>query len=156
MSPQVPAERRRASRALWWGWLPAGLCVLFGLFLVGVGALLLADPAAGERLFGLGDTGGTGNGFLLATGVRQAYLGVLVLILWWAGQRRALGIVLCTLVIVPVADFLITLAVAGAGLTSTAEHLLGLAVLPLGLYVLRADRRRAVGGPVGGGGRGQQ
>jgi hypothetical protein len=29
-------------------------------------------------------------------------------------------------------------------------------VLPLGLYVLRADRRRAVGGPVGGGGRGQQ
>jgi Domain of unknown function (DUF4267) len=155
MSPQAPAERRRARRALWWGWLPSGLCVLFGLFLVGVGVVLLADPAAGERLFGFGDTGGTGNGFLLATGVRQAYLGVLVLILWWAGQWRALGIVLCTLVAVPVADFLITLAAAQAGLTTAAEHLLGLAVLPLGLYVLRTGRRRAVGGPVGGG-RGQR
>jgi hypothetical protein len=155
MSPQVPAEPRRARRALWWGWLPAGLCLLFGLFLVGVGVLLLADPAAGERLFGFGDTGGPTNGFLLATGVRQAYLGVLVLLLWWAGQWRALGIVLCTLVAIPVADFLITLAAAGAGLISAAEHLLGLAVLPLGAYLLRAGRRRAGEGPVGGDRRGQ-
>ena len=155
MTPQV-AEPRRARRALWWGWLPAGLCVLFSLFLVGVGVVLLADPAAGERLFGFGDTGGTSNGFLLATGVRQAYLGVLVLILWWARQWRALGILLLTLVAIPVADFLITLVAAGAGLTTASEHLLGLAVLPLGVYVLRADRRGAVGGPVGGEGRGQQ
>lgn len=154
MSPQV-AEHRRARHALWWGWLPSGLCVLFSLFLVGVGVVLLADPAAGERLFGFGDTGGTGNGFLLATGVRQAYLGVLVLILWWARRWRALGILLLTLVAIPVADFLITLAAAGAGLTTASEHLLGLAVLPLGVYVLRADRRGAVGGPVGGDGRGQ-
>jgi hypothetical protein len=153
MSPQV-AEPRRARRALWWGWLPSGLCVLFGLFLVGVGVVLLVDPAAGERLFGFGGTGGTSNGFLLATGVRQAYLGVLVLVLWWARQWRALGIVLCTLVAIPVADFLITLAAVQAGLTSAVEHLLGLVVLPLGVYVLRADRRGAVGGPVGGG-RGQ-
>jgi hypothetical protein len=137
---------------LWWGWLPSGLYVLFSLFLVGVGVVLLADPAAGERLFGFG---GTGNGFLLATGVRQAYLGVLVLILWWARQWRALGILL-TLVAIPVADFLITLAAVQAGLTTAVEHLLGLAVLPLGVYVLRADRRCAVGGPVGGDGRGQQ
>lgn len=151
MSPQVPDPRRHARRALWWGWLPAGLCVLFGLFLVGVGVVLLADPAAGERLFGFGDTGGTGNGFLLATGVRQAYLGVLVLILWWARQWRALGILLCTLVAIPVADFLITLAAVQAGLTTAVEHLLGLVVLPLGMYLLRADRTGAVGGD----GRGQ-
>lgn len=155
MSPQV-AERRHARRAWWWGWLPSGLCVLFSLFLVGVGVVLLADPAAGERLFGFGDTGGTANGFLLATGVRQAYLGVLVLILWWAGQWRALGILLLTLVAIPVGDFLITLAAAGAGLTTASEHLLGLAVLPLGVYVLRADRRRDGGHPVCVEGRGQR
>jgi hypothetical protein len=80
---------------------------------------------------------------------------VLVLLLWWARQWRALGIVLCTLVAVPVADFLVALAVAGAGLATAAEHLLGLAVLPLGAYVLRADRRRAGRGPVGGDRRGQ-
>jgi hypothetical protein len=151
MSPQVP-ERRHARRALWWGWLPAGLCLLFSLFLVGVGVVLLVDPEAGERLFGFGDTGGTANGFLLATGVRQAYLGVLVLILWWARQWRALGILLLSLVAIPGADFLITLAAVQAGLTTAVEHLLGLAVLPLGVYVLRADRRCAVGGD----GRGQQ
>jgi uncharacterized protein DUF4267 len=155
MSPQV-AERRRTRRALWWGWLPSGLCVLFSLFLVGVGVVLPADPAAGERLFGFGDTGGTGNGFLLATGVRQAYLGVLVLILWWAMQWRALGILLLTLVAIPVADLLITLTAVPAGLATAVEHLLGLAVLALGVYVLRADRRGAVGGPVGGDGRGPQ
>jgi hypothetical protein len=155
MSPQDP-ERRHARRALWWGWLPAGLCLLFSLFLVGVGVVLLVDPEAGERLFGFGDTGGTANGFLPATGVRQAYLGVLVLILWWARQWRALGILLLSLVAIPVADFLITLAAVQAGLTTAVEHLLGLAVLPLGVYVLRADRRCAVGGPVGGDGRGQQ
>jgi hypothetical protein len=155
MTPQV-AEPRRARRALWWGWLASGLCVLSSLFLVGVGVVLLADPAAGERLFGFGDTGGTANGFLLATGVRQAYLGLLLLILWWARDWRALGILLCTLVAIPVADFLITLAAAGAGFSTAVEHLLGLAVLPLGVYVLRADRRRAVGDPVGGDRWGQQ
>jgi hypothetical protein len=154
VSPLVPAEQRRATPAFWWDWLPSGLCVLLSLFLVGVGVVLLADPEAGERLFGFGDTGGAGNGFLAATGVRQAYLGVLVLVLWWARQWRALGIVLCTLVAIPVVDFLITLAVAEAGLAKALEHLLGLVVLPLGILVLRADQRRVVRDPSGGDGRG--
>ena len=132
-----------------------GCACCSGLFLVGVGVVLRADPAAGERLFGFGDTGGTANGVLPAT-ARQAYLGVLVLILWWARQWRALGILLLTLVAVPVADFLIALAAGQAGLSTAVEHLLGLAVLPLGVYVLRADRRGAVGGPGGGDGRGQR
>ena len=155
MSPQAAERRRRATRALSWGWLPSGLCVLFSLFLVGVGVVLLADATLGERLFEFGGIGGAGNGFLLATGVRQAYLGVLVLILWWARQWRALGILLLTLSVIPVADFLITLAAVQAGHTTAVEHLFGLAVLPLGVYVLR-DRRRADGGPVEGDGRRQQ
>jgi hypothetical protein len=83
MSPLVSAEHRRATRAFWWDWLPSGLCVLLGLFLVGVWVVLAE-----------------------------------------AGLAKALG------------------------------HLLGLVVPPLGTHVLRTDRRRAVGGPVGGGGRG--
>jgi hypothetical protein len=134
-----------------WCWLPFGLCVAFGLFLVGVGVVLLVDAEAGERLFGFGDTGGTANGFLFATGARQTYLGVLVLGLLWAGQWRALGILLLTLPAVPVADSLITLTAAGSGSHAAAEHLLGLVVLPLGVYVLRADKRRAGGHPVSGG-----
>jgi hypothetical protein len=156
MSPPVPAERRRPTRGLRWRWSPSGLCAVFGLFLVSVGVLLLADPAAGERLFGLGDTGGTANGFLAATGVRQTYLGVLVLLLWRSGQRRALGIQLLTLAAIPVADFLITLAAGGAGPAKASEHLLGLVVLPLGVYVLRADRRRALRHPLPGEGSGRR
>jgi hypothetical protein len=74
--------------------------------------------------------------------------------LWWAGQRRALGILLLTLAAIPVADFLITLAAAEAGLAKSLEHLLGLVVLPLGIHVLRADQRRVVRDPAGSDGRG--
>jgi hypothetical protein len=122
--------------------LLSGLCVAFGLFLVGVGVVLLADPPAGERLFGFGDTGGGANGFLTAAGVRQTYLGVLVLALWWARLWRALGLMLLTIAAVPVADSLITLTAGEGGLAAAAEHLLGLVVLPLGVYVLHANRSR--------------
>jgi Domain of unknown function (DUF4267) len=86
----------------------------------------------------------------------QDYLGALVLMLWWADQRRALGILLLTLGAIRVADFLITLAAGGAGLAKASEHLLGLVVLPLGVYLRRADRRRALRHPVAGAGKGQR
>jgi hypothetical protein len=69
-------------------------------------------------------------------------------------MTRALGILLLTLVAIPVVDFLITLAVAEVGLAKALEHLLGLAVLPLGIFVLRADQRRVFRDPSGGDGRG--
>jgi Domain of unknown function (DUF4267) len=119
------------------------LCVAFGLFLVGVGVVLLVDPPAGERLFGFGGTGGAANGFLTATGVRQTYLGVLVLALWWARLWRALGLMLLTIAAVPVADSVITLTAGEGGLAAAAEHLLGLVVLPLGAYVMYANRGRS-------------
>lgn len=125
------------------GRLLSGLCVAFGLFLVGVGVVLIVDPPAGERLFNFGDTGGAANGFLTATGVRQTYLGVLVLALWWAGLWRALGLMLVTIAAVPVADSLITLTAGEGGLAGAAEHLLGLVALPLGVYVLHASRSRS-------------
>jgi hypothetical protein len=95
MNPRVAAERRRAMRDSWRGWLPSGLCVVFGILLLTIAA-------------------------------------------------------------VPVADSLITLAAVGSGLAAASEHLLGLVVLPLGVYVLRADRRRAAGHPVRGEGSGQR
>jgi Domain of unknown function (DUF4267) len=120
-----------------------GLCVAVGLLLIGVGVVLLADPPAGERLFGFGDTGGAANGFLTATGVRQTYLGVLVLALCWARLWRALGLMLLTIGAVPLADSLITLSAGEGGLAAAAEHLLGLVVLPVGVYVLHANRSRS-------------
>jgi Domain of unknown function (DUF4267) len=123
--------------------LLSGLCVAVGLLLIGVGVVLLADPPAGERLFGFGDTGGAANGFLTATGVRQTYLGVLVLALWWASLWRALGLMLITIAAVPLADSLITLTAGEGGPAAAAEHLLGLVVMPVGVYVLHAKRGRS-------------
>jgi hypothetical protein len=71
-------------------------------------------------------------------------------------QWLALGILLITLSVILVTDFLITLTAVQAGLNTAAEHLFGLAVLPLGVYVLRGDRRGAIGSPVEGDGRRQQ
>jgi hypothetical protein len=42
MSPQVPAEHRRATRAFWWGWLPSGLCVLLLVVVALIAVLRLA------------------------------------------------------------------------------------------------------------------
>ena len=141
MTPHAPTPRTGATRSSG-SRLVSALCVTFGLFLVGVGVVLLVDPHAGESLFGFGDTGGGANGFLAATGVRQTYLGVLVLALWWARSWRALGLMLLTVATIPVADSLITLT-AGEGGLAAAEHLLALVVMPLGAYVLHANRSRS-------------
>ena len=57
-------------------------------------------------------------------------------------RPEALGLVLISLAIIPVADFLIWLN-AGSGLAKASEYLLGLLILAVGTYVLVDARRRA-------------
>ncbi|HEY9375704.1 MAG TPA: DUF4267 domain-containing protein [Jiangellaceae bacterium] len=121
-------------------WPPSALPIAASLFLIGVGVVLLVDPDVGGRLFGL-DRAAEGGGFERATGIRQVYLGALVFALWWMRRPRALGLVLISLAIIPVADFLIWLN-AGSGLAKASEHLLGLLILAVGTYVLVDERRR--------------
>jgi Domain of unknown function (DUF4267) len=130
------AEVRVGSRLL-----PSAIAVGTGAFLLGVGALLLTRPDRGGRLFGLGDAAG----FARAAGLRQAYLGALVLGIGWSGRPQTLGRVLIGLGVIPVGDALIALR-AGSGPAKAAEHLLGLLVVVAGASVLPDHGRRAGSG----------
>jgi hypothetical protein len=109
-----------------------------GASLVGIGLLLLVDPKAGERAFGK-DPGGEGDRtFHRATGVRQAYLGALIIILALLGERRALGALLLTASVVPAADFLLALKAPGGNLRRSFRHAPSIPlVVALGLHFSR-------------------
>jgi Domain of unknown function (DUF4267) len=119
-------------------WVPTALWVLAGTFLVGVGLLLLAAPESGGRFFGAGTADGE-DGFARSTGIRQVYLGALVLVASWTGRDR--GLFLMSLAVIPLSDSVIWLT-AGSGVGKALEHLIGLLTIPIGAYIANADRGR--------------
>jgi Domain of unknown function (DUF4267) len=122
-------------------WVASLLTVAASVFLIGVGGVLLVDPDLGGQLFGQDRTVEKG-GFERATGIRMAYLGALVLALWWTGRRREVALVLIGLAVIPLSDSLIWLN-AGSGLVKASEHLLGLLIPAAGAFILHDERRRA-------------
>lgn len=111
------------------------LCLLVSMILLGLGALITLTPESGERAFGLD---GYSSGFQLVAGLRTSYLGFIVLLLTLADERRALGILLISLALNPLDDFLTVLAAPGGNFWDAAVHLPGFVVtLLLGGYLLR-------------------
>jgi hypothetical protein len=82
---------------------------VIGVFLAGVGLVLLCAPASGGRVCGL-DEPTADSGLHRAAGVRQLYRGVLVGVVWWTDRARALGVLLTTLGSLLVADAVIALS----------------------------------------------
>lgn len=64
--------------------------------------------------------------FERSTGIRQIHLGLLVFAAWRTGRYRDVGIVLMSLSVIPLSDFLVWLVL----------------LLPIGAYVAIADRSR--------------
>jgi len=119
---------------------PVLLSGAVGASLVAIGLLLLVDPEVGERAFGK-EPGGEGDRtFHRATGVRQAYLGALILLLALLQERRALGVLLLTASVVPAADFLLALRGPGGSLGKALRHAPSVPlVVALGLHFLGRD-----------------
>lgn len=88
---------------------------MLGLFLLATGALLMFFPDVGECVFGVAFPGDGSPAFHHATGVRQSYLGLLVIALALSRQFRALGIALLLMTIVPAADAWIVLGASDDG-----------------------------------------
>jgi Domain of unknown function (DUF4267) len=105
-----------------------------------VGLLLLFHPEAGERFFGFSINEGDSYSFHFTTAIRQIYLGVLILVLLWLRQLKALGFLLVTIPIVPITDFLIVFTAPGGSLLEAFPHLSGLLVIGLGIYFIRNEQ----------------
>lgn len=120
----------------WSASLPFRFCLLVGLILLGLGALIALAPELGKRAFGFA---GHSDGFQLVAGVRTSYLGLVVLLLAVARERRALGILLTSLALNPLADFLIVLTLPSSSFWGAAVHLPGMVItLALGVYLLKS------------------
>jgi len=111
-----------------------------GASLVAIGLLLTVDPRAGERAFGKAPGGGNDYTFHRASGVRQAYLGTLIVLLAIAGERRALSLLLITASVVPAADFMLALGAPGGSFARAFRHVPSVPlVLGLGVHFLRSE-----------------
>lgn len=120
--------------------VPYRSCVALSVFLLAIGSLLVVNPKAGGRAFGTESQ----NAFWVATGVRQAYLGAIVLLMLRMRERMALGAVLLAMSAIPAADFLIARSAPDRKLGRAAsKHLPPVPlVVGLGVHLLRTTSRR--------------
>jgi len=118
--------------------LPFWICAAPGLFLIGVGTLLVFAPDVGGAAFGIHAVGFPDYAFHLVTGVRTIYLGMLLMLLASLRQARVLALVQLTMATMPLADFLVVLQSSNGGWLDAIKHVPGvLILLGLGIYFLR-------------------
>ncbi|MEU5002222.1 DUF4267 domain-containing protein [Streptomyces sp. NPDC021622] len=115
------------------------LAVLGGLFLLYIGALFLLVPQTSAEGFGLPTwPQGQGEGILAAKGMRDTGFGLVILALLLAGQRKALGLAMAAMAVVPAGDMLIVLNEGGPAATAYGVHgLTAAAVAVTGGLLLR-------------------
>jgi Domain of unknown function (DUF4267) len=118
--------------------MPFVLSLGVGASLVAIGLLLLIDPRVGERAFGKDPGWESDRAFHRATGIRQAYIGALIILLGLLRERRVLGALLLTAPVVPAAKFLLALRAPGGSFGKALRHAASVPlVVALGLHLLR-------------------
>ena len=94
-------------------WRPLWPALLLPAVLVALGVVFLAAPRLGAAIFGLPAPEGAARGWLPALGLRDLAFGGCALLLGGLGERRALGLLLVCLAVIPIGDIAILLAVVG-------------------------------------------
>ncbi|WP_433621949.1 DUF4267 domain-containing protein [Nocardia sp. CA-120079] len=117
--------------------------VLGAGFIMSVGGGYLLAPQRMAPEFGLTDwPGGAADGFLNVKGVRDVVTGLIVLALLATGQRRAVGVSLLTIALIPTGDMLTILVRRGSTATALSVHGLTAAlVAATGALLLRRENR---------------
>ncbi|MEU0499543.1 DUF4267 domain-containing protein [Nocardia sp. NPDC005998] len=114
--------------------------VLGAGFIMSVGGGYLLAPQRMASEFGLTD--GDADGFLNVKGVRDVVTGLIPLALLAAGQRRAVGVSLLTIAVIPTGDMLTILVRRGSTATAMKVHGLTAAlVAATGALLLRRENR---------------
>ncbi|MCX4672518.1 DUF4267 domain-containing protein [Streptomyces sp. NBC_01381] len=120
------------------------LAVLGGLFLLYIGALFLLAPQASAEGFGLPTwPQHQGEGILAAKGMRDTGFGLVILALLLAGQRKALGLAMAAMAVVPAGDMLIVLNEGGPAATAYGVHGLTAAAVAVTAGLLLRERPAA-------------
>lgn len=137
-----PVVSVRGSRRLG-GRLGTAGAVLGAGFIMSVGGGYLLAPQRMAAGFGFTERPHVeADSFLNVKGVRDVVTGLIPLALLAAGQRRALGVTVLTLALIPTGDMLTILARRGSTATALSVHGLTAAMVAAsGVLVLRRENR---------------
>lgn len=113
-------------------------CLLSGLCLLFVGFRFFFDPIAASIDYGIKPQNKLEFSFEYIKGIRDSFFGLIILVLLWRKQWQALGWVLLTGLIVPVADFGIVISQPDYIIGHTIAHLIAVAIcFGCGIYYLK-------------------
>jgi hypothetical protein len=119
-----------------------GCTLITGLLLVFIGARFFLMPYAAELAFGIQTPTGNDFSFHYIKGIRDTAVGLAILAMLIARTQRGLGILLLTISIVPITDFLIVLGTPGHLTERLYPHLTAVVLgLILGAYYLFISRK---------------
>ncbi|MEU0501829.1 DUF4267 domain-containing protein [Nocardia sp. NPDC005998] len=112
-------------------------------FIMAVGGGYLVAPDSMAPNFGLPDwPRGEATGFMNVKGVRDVVTGLILLALLAARQRRAVGIAMVTIALIPTGDMLTILVRRGSTATAIGVHGLTAAFVgAAGALLLRGEKR---------------
>lgn len=116
-------------------------CVLLSVFLLISGILLLFFPTASSLLYGINDLELLGESTTMAMGVRQFVLGLMIAVLVFTNQIKALGMLMIVSALVPFADFFVF--APAVGWASSLRHLTSVPfILGVGMYIMRQTLKK--------------
>lgn len=114
-----------------------GLTLITGILLIIIGVRFFLVPQEAELAFGIKTATGADYSFHYIKGIRDLSVGMVTLIMLFARTQRGLGILLLTMTLVPLTDFLIVLNTPGHLTARLYPHLTAVVLCPLlGIYYL--------------------
>ncbi|MGW0917328.1 DUF4267 domain-containing protein [Streptomyces sp. NPDC002784] len=120
------------------------LAVAGGLFLLYTGISFVLAPQATAEGFGLPTwPQDQGEGFLRVKGMRDIGFAAVILALLLAGQRKALGLAMAAMAVVPAGDMLTVLSEGGPAATAYGVHGLAAAAVAGTAALLLRERPAA-------------
>ncbi|MBB2151374.1 DUF4267 domain-containing protein [Pedobacter gandavensis] len=113
-------------------------CLLSGLGLLFIGLRFFFDPIAASTDYGIKPQLNMDFSFEYIKGIRDFFFGLIILVLLLKKQWQALGWVLLTGVIIPLADFSIVISQPEYVIGHTIAHLIAIVIcFACGIYYLK-------------------
>jgi hypothetical protein len=120
------------------------IVLLTGLLMLFIGGRFLLSPAVAETAYGIHITTGDFS-FHYIKGIRDIFSGVLVIVLLFAKEYRALGFALLCAAIIPLADFLIVMSHADYEVNKLYPHLTAIVIcVVFGVYYVGMGKKTIV------------
>lgn len=119
------------------------LSLVTGIGLIFIGSRFLLVPAVGEAGFGIQVPTGGDYSFHYIKGIRDIFSGLIIVVLLFGKQYRALGLVLLCAAPVPMVDFMVVLSHPGYETAKLFPHIAAIMIaIVLGLYYSRSTNKK--------------